>query len=234
MISVFTISFNEEVMLPFLIKWYRGRFPGCKITIWDNESTDDTVRIAKAMGAEVGIYKTGGRLSDRTFRDIKNTCYQNADTDWVVVCDVDELIDVTEDELRAEELKGTTILDCSCWNVVNKEGVKSIAEMNYGLAYPGLTAKRICFNKSKVKAINFDIGAHIAYPEGEIVFSHFLYNLYHYKWLGFRYVVNRYKLFASRLSEENLKNKWSYHYKFSPLRLYIDWKILCWKAYRFK
>ena len=53
MITIYTIAYNEEVMLPFMIKWYRERFPECKIVVYDNFSTDKTEEIALSNDCQV-------------------------------------------------------------------------------------------------------------------------------------------------------------------------------------
>jgi glycosyltransferase involved in cell wall biosynthesis len=94
MVTIFTVAYNEEIMLPFFIKWYRKRFPNCRIVVYDNESTDDTVKIALENNCEVITYCTNNQLSDSKYLEIKNNCWKDATTDWVLVCDVDEMLDI--------------------------------------------------------------------------------------------------------------------------------------------
>ncbi len=72
MISIFTITYNEEVILPYFIKWYRERFPNCKIVVYDNESTDGTKNIClNTPNLQYIPYYTGNKLSDSTYLKIK-------------------------------------------------------------------------------------------------------------------------------------------------------------------
>jgi glycosyltransferase involved in cell wall biosynthesis len=47
--TVFTITYNEELMLPYFVNHYRSRFTNCKIVVYDNESIDKTVDIAERL-----------------------------------------------------------------------------------------------------------------------------------------------------------------------------------------
>jgi len=48
MITLYTLTRNEEIKLQFMIAHYRLRFPDCQIVIYDNQSTDSTLDIAKS------------------------------------------------------------------------------------------------------------------------------------------------------------------------------------------
>jgi hypothetical protein len=210
MITVYTIAYNEEVMLPFFIKWYRERFPDCRIVVYDNESIDNTVGIAYENNCEVVFYSTNDTLSDSKYLEIKNNCWKNATTDWVLVVDVDELIDISEELLLSTE-----------FDVIGGKGYEMCGELGDDLedikqgVYNNGYSKLVCFNK-KVKEINYEAGCHKANPIGDnIKIGKEIYPLYHFKWLNASYVFERYKLFAERLSLENKRKGWGIHYNFS-------------------
>src|SRR3990167_3154040 len=110
MITVYTVAYNEELMIQFMIDHYRERFPGCRIVVYDNISTDNTVKIAKENSCEVVPFDTGGAFMDRRNMDIKNSCWKDAKTDWVLMCDLDELLMMNSAQLKTEEQLGTTII----------------------------------------------------------------------------------------------------------------------------
>jgi len=219
MITIYTIAYNEEVMLPFFIKWYRERFPDCKIVVYDNYSTDNTEKIALENKCEVIKYDTGNKLSDSKYLEIKNNCWKNAETDWVLVCDADEMLDVFEKDLK--NIK-ETIIQGKGYNMYNIEEEESLENMIYGSRAKQYD-KYLLFNKKFITEINYSPGCHTAFPKGSVAINN-TFNLYHYSWLGVNYVFNKYQRNKQRLSEENIKNNWGFHYKdsFEKIQSYFD------------
>lgn len=215
MITVYTIAYNEEIILPFFIKWYKERFPNCKIVIYDNYSTDNTEKIALENNCEVIKYDTNNQLSDSKYLEIKNNCWKNAETDWVLICDADEFLDIKQEDLLKES--GTIVLSkgYNMYNIVGDETVEN--------TYYGVRAKQYdkfyLFNRQFVKEINYSPGCHNALPKGRIVFSDKKYLLFHYSHIGKQYMINRYKRNAERLSQENIKKGWGFHYKDSEKQI---------------
>jgi hypothetical protein len=80
MITIYTIAYNEEIFIQFMIDHYRSRFPNCHIVVYDNESTDNTVAIAKANNCEVITYCTNNQIQDRKYLEIKNNCWKKSKT----------------------------------------------------------------------------------------------------------------------------------------------------------
>src|SRR5574338_784266 len=110
MITVHVIAYNEEKFFPFMIKHYRERFPNCHIVLYDNYSTDHTVDIAKYHNVEVQYMDTNNTINDLKYLEVKNHCWKSAKTDWVLVCDMDELLDISENDLKYEESIGHTVI----------------------------------------------------------------------------------------------------------------------------
>ena len=52
-ISLFLLCWNEEAYIKKTIEYYKNRFSNIKITILDNYSTDNSIKIAKQYGAEI-------------------------------------------------------------------------------------------------------------------------------------------------------------------------------------
>jgi glycosyltransferase involved in cell wall biosynthesis len=234
MISIYTIAYNEELMIAYFIDWYRYRFPDCRITVFDNESTDRTKEIAESKGCKVITYCTNGKMSETMLREIKNSCWKHCDTNWALVVDVDELVDVNWVDLKLEQRKGTTIIDFQYWTVVNKTGATRLEDMNYGVHHKRLTAKRCLFNPRAIREINYEIGAHVAHPVGHIQLSQRKYKFFHYKMLSLEWLLSRFAEYRGRLTEESIKNKWGLQYSRSRVRTWWHWKRRCWQAKQFK
>ena len=120
MITIYTICYNEQVILPYFIKWYRDRFPNCKIVVYDNESTDGTKNICLSTpNLQYIPYHTGNKLSDSTYLKIKNNAWKHAETDWVIVCDVDEFLDYNQTMLELSN--NDTLFKSKGFNMCNVE-----------------------------------------------------------------------------------------------------------------
>jgi len=212
MITVYTIAYNEEVMLPFFIKWYRTRFPDCKIVIYDNYSTDNTEKIALENNCEVRKHDSNGKIRDDLYLQVKNNCWKNADTDWVLICDVDEFLNINKEKLLEEEEVETTVILSEGWNMINM--VEGVVGMNYefGKVSAPQYSKNCLFNKKFIKEVNYNGGCHTNTFIGKVKTSQSKYDLFHYKWIGEDYTIKRYREFVLRMSQENIKRKEAFHY----------------------
>ena len=213
-LTIFTITYNEQVILPYFIKWYRERFPNCKIVVYDNESTDGTKNICLSTpNLQYIPYHTGNKLSDSTYLKIKNNAWKHAETDWVIVCDVDEFLDVNENDLSYLGNCNSKIVKGCGYNMCNVEDLKDITEIKHGVRATQYD-KVLMFNKKYIEEINYSAGCHGCNPQPEVnidnVFATFLY---HMKFIDVDLLVNKYKSYASRLSDENKEMRWGYHYE---------------------
>lgn len=214
MISIYTIAYNEELISEFFIKHYRNMFPTCSITVFDNFSTDKTKDIFEKLNCSVIQYDTNNKLSDSKYLEIKNNCWKTSSNDWILICDIDEILHLNEDQLKIEESLGSTLIKGEGYNMYNISSNPDdidIERLQYGLRDSAYD-KIYIFNKKFISEINYFAGCHSANPKGVIKFSNNSYKLLHYKGLGENYVVNRYKMFADRMSDENKKNKWGVQY----------------------
>lgn len=82
-IAVLIPCYNEALTIARVIKDYKKALPEAKIYVYDNNSTDDTAKIAVSNGAIVRYeYKQGkGNVVRSMFRDIKAECYLMIDGD---------------------------------------------------------------------------------------------------------------------------------------------------------
>lgn len=216
MITVFLIAWNEEVLLPYTVKHYRQRFPGCGIVVYDNFSTDNTRQLARDMGCRVLDFYTGNRLDDQAYLNIKNNCWKTASTDWVIVCDVDEWLDIYPEHLQSTK---ASIIRTWFTNMVNMKEDYDVDGMEHGVIYRDFPGKWICFNRRRIQEINYDFGAHTAHPIGEVVFSEKEFLLLHYKYVNLEHLLQRHKQFGLRLSKGNLKKRLGFHYRYPAYKI---------------
>jgi glycosyltransferase involved in cell wall biosynthesis len=214
-VTIYTVTYNEELILQLMINHYRYRFPNCHIVIYDNQSTDNTVTIAKANCCEIRHYDSGGQVNDQMLLDTKENCWKDAKTDWVLVCDTDELLDITEEELKYEESLGTTKIKSECWHMVNMKDNLDVNSIHYGFRdkndswRASLYDKDLLFNKKHITKIGYEGGGcHSTNSQGKIVNSSKKYKLYHYKYVNPDLFVEKQKISAQRLSEVNKKYGW--------------------------
>ena len=212
MITIFTISYNEEFRIQFMLDHYRKRFNDCKIVLYDNMSTDNTVDIALKNNIEVIPFNTNDSFSDNVNVNIKNTSWKYAKTDWILTCDLDELIEVCDKDLIYEESVGTTIFSFDGYNMINMEDNYDIQSMKYGERCPPYD-KSYLFNKKYVNEMNYTVGCHTSNPKGIIKYSKKRYLAYHYNFVNLTMAIDKYKQNSKRLSKENLDNGWGFHYK---------------------
>jgi len=207
-VTVYTVAWNEERILQKMIDFYRSRFAGCTIVVYDNDSTDNTKLIAYNNGCVVKRLETNDKFSDIYLIAVKNNAWKYAATDWVIVCDVDEWFDILPSDLMGDD----TVLRFEPYTMTSEtHGVKEPCIGKCGV-----------FNKRFITDIDYAIGAHVANPKGVVKFSKNTYRMYHYKMFSLPYILQRYKQCAERLCQQNLENKWSYHYKFSQWRIKLS------------
>ena len=207
-ITIHTICYNEEVILPYFIKWYRDKFPDCEIIIYDNFSTDNTVKIALENNCKVIQYDTNNKLSDSKYLEIKNNCWKDANTEWVIVCDADEFLDINSNNLNTNQ----TLFKSKGYNMCNVDNITEYDTIRYGIEAVQYD-KVVCFNKTYIREINYTPGCHSCNPVGDVIYTDIRPKLLHMKFLNEDLLVEKYKSYASRLSDENLKQNWGYHYK---------------------
>ena len=95
-IAVLIPCYNEEQTIAKVVRDVRNALPEAVVYVYDNNSTDRTVELAKAAGAEVRYeYKQGkGNVIRRMFREIDAKCYLMIDGDDTYPLDcAGELVD---------------------------------------------------------------------------------------------------------------------------------------------
>lgn len=217
------MTFNEQLMIQFFIDHYRERFPNCHIVIYDNSSTDKTVEIAKANGCEVRTYDSGGTLNDGLHMQIKNNCWKDAKTDWVLVLDNDEILEIDEQELSEEDSKGVTKIKSEGWSMVNMLDNFDLSSIDHGFRDHQYD-KDLLFNKKYISEINYGAGCHDCSSVGKIIYSSKSYMMYHYKYINEDIEVNKNLLTAKRLSQSNKQHNWGWQCLRSEQQIRQDFK----------
>lgn len=209
-IEIFGIFWNEENIIQDFIDWYRTRLPESKITIIDNVSDDNTVNIAKSNGCEVISFDTGGYMDEHTLIKLRNNIWKNSTSEWIIIVDSDELIEINQDTLNNAD-----------WNIAKCVGYEMfgtgepIQELYYGCPSPGYS-KASLFNRLEIEEMNFGPGSHNEVPIAKngfkIKFATNRPNLYHTKWRSWSNGIERAHILAKRVSSKTQSMGWNYHY----------------------
>ena len=227
-IDVFAVCYNEEIILPYFLKHYK-KFAR-NITIYDNMSTDNSVNIMNEYGVNVIRFNTGGKFEESLLMYIRNTCWKGSDADWVIVCDMDEII---YHENIIETLTNTNA------NHIVTEGYEMMSEtlpttegqiyeeLKFGYFKPAYS-KPCLFKPSEITNINFTPGSHAATPTGPNIISikNSGIKLLHYKYINREVLIKKYKHYKFRQSKEMKKKGWGNYQEWGPN--VINSQFDCW------
>jgi hypothetical protein len=219
LLEVFTTIYNEPETVRRLIKWYRDRVPGCAITVFDNESdpveAEETAKICQKNNVTMHTFSTGGKMDEAALILIRNHGWMTSDAAFVVVCDSDELVDVTEADL----------IDCNYgekWNLCKCHGVELFGRRDedegrfYGVESEGYS-KSVLFHRKSVAHMNFAPGSHTCSPsmnQGyEPRWSPFGPYLFHTKWQDWDEGIARQHAIRDKgIAEDSKQKGWNFHY----------------------
>lgn len=237
-IEAFLVCWNEKDIMPFVVKHFQEFCD--TVYIMDNHSTDGSQELARELGCVV-IPFGNQFFDDEENRKCKNTCWLNSKADWVFVSDFDELPIFKEDELTVGtpgnipsylsfyEERGATIFRTRGWQIMSDEfPVDSFLEVTNGFEFSNY-AKSVCFSPKHITATNFNPGAHLCKPEGNVNFYKHDYwepELYvlHYKHIGgVQRTIDRYKEYQPRMSKNNRRKGFGVHYDRSEQSIREEW-----------
>lgn len=233
---VIAVCWNESNVLNYFLDHYSF---AKKIIIFDNMSTDNSVQIMKQYkNVEICYYNTNEQIRDDIYLEIKNHSwkqYRN-ECDWFIIVDIDEFIyhPLGIPNYVKTLPNNVAILQCFgfemfCPNYMETLGNTLLDKSKIGM--PGNKLNKFSLVNSKlVQEINYLPGCHEAYPKTNgIIYNDYNFKLLHYKFIfPLPYMIYRYQLMAKRLSAENIKGGYGFHYtnmkslnkKYSELSIY--------------
>lgn len=227
-ISLYFINFNDSEYIPFIAHHY-SRF--CqKIVMYDNYSTDDSVKIALQYGMEVRTFGKEGELNDQSYLDVKNHCWkeEKGKSDYVIVCDADEFV-------VPVNLKGN-FPTVSGFNMISDGMPKeSIFEINTGSPSKSYS-KQAIFSPSHVKEINFFHGCHTNQVVSEDLVAldrRGSANLFHYRLIGgYKRLSDRHNIYRERMCEFNKRHGLGVHYLLEDESRRNEWDLIKKNAFK--
>ena len=139
-VNLFTTTYNNESLIKDFVEFYRERVPNIIINVYDINSTDKTVEIAKELKCNVRDYN-----HFYTCKNIwKNECWKYIPTDCVVICNINEFID-----LQPNIFQNCSLVMCKGYDITN---IKTLTTDKRNTDFD-----KICiFDPHVIKNINFD------------------------------------------------------------------------------
>jgi glycosyltransferase involved in cell wall biosynthesis len=221
-ITIYIMCFNEEVMLPKTVNYYKRQFPSHKIVVCDNESTDSSVKLAKSLGCEIFSFSTGGEFNEEVLTRVRNTVWKEATSEWVMVVDMDELVCITEADVRREQTAGSTVFRTEGYDIIGESKKADASDIDILDISKGIRTttydKCVCFNRARIQEMNFSLGSHTCSPTGDVSMTKNAYRLYHFKFLGEPYYLQLVKGYL-------IRRKNSYEFQGVPVQGINDDKI---------
>ena len=207
-VEVHTFTFNESAYIDFFCDWYKSRFTNLKIIVHDNYSTDDTVKKATNWGCTIERFGSPDFYEENVLIGLKNTCFKVGTSEYFIVCDIDEFLDLNDWDLAKFK---PSLVQGWCWQMFNPLSV-GLNQIKYG-SRDWYYDKILCFKRSDIAEINYQPGAHFCQPEltsEKIRVVKIRRNMFHYRWLSFDHVLRRYQRSSKRLAPSNYEkiNQW--------------------------
>jgi glycosyltransferase involved in cell wall biosynthesis len=214
-IDTHAVCYNEEKILPYFLRHY---LQYGKVFLYDNYSTDNSVKIAQEAGATVIPYDSDGKLNDLKYIEIKNNCWKGSDADWVIVGDCDEFV-YHKDLAKYLENSTFTAYEPTWYEMFSEEFPTTDGQI-YDVVKQGYEAwpKFNLFKPKEFTEINYEIGCHLCKPEGNNILNYAASEIVtlHMRHLGKQYIIDRNGMYAKRLSDVNIQNKWGWHLAQTP------------------
>jgi hypothetical protein len=218
-IHLYTITYNEEKILPFFFKHYE-KFVD-RFFFYDNESTDGTLKILKTRkDVTVRTFKTNRKQNTLILTKLRNSIWKNSigKCDYVIVCDADEFLyhKNLKNFLGTTKNKNVTIYKPYGFEMFSEtfphENLEIIKQIKLGIEAP-LMSKCVIFNPNMIIKTNYSHGSHSCMPEGYVkICRNKGLKLLHYKQLCLEYFLRKKNIAKKRVPKKIFKMGLSTHY----------------------
>jgi len=212
-IIVYTIAYNEELMMPYFLRHY-STFAD-KIVVYDNDCTDNTIDIVKScntVDTEIKKLDSNGEFNDYVNAKIYSNCYKKSakDYDWIIVVDADEFIYNKDIRTLLENYNkaSITLPKIVGYDMISMSFLQTEKQI-YDVIKTGIITdgtQKQCVFSSKIN-LQYTVGRHKiihAYPDSLVKTSETTdIKLLHYSALGVDYIRYKRKKNGPRLSSIN-------------------------------
>jgi hypothetical protein len=219
------VCYNEEKLLPFFFQHYEPFVD--RFYMYDNYSKDGTRQLIRNHPkAELINLFTWGKFSEKALTKSRNSGWKKSKgkADFVIVCDVDELLYHTDLEQLIADFKKENI------SLVKTRGVQMVSRdfpsSNESLIDQIKTgyvderfSKTVMFDPNVIQEMNFDYGSHESNPTGQLKWSDETVDLLHYSFVGVEEKWDRISQHTKRYGRSNKEFQLGVHYTWSKERL---------------
>lgn len=206
-ITCYFIGFNIQETIGFTIKHYQQFCQ--RIVYYDNFSDDLSRDIAQELGAEVHLFGRAGVLDDQAYVDIKNHVWKGDDSDYVIVCDDDEIL------LHPPHGTGATIFKTQGYGMVSNDFPRETwTEIMTGVSDEQYS-KLVIFNPKQIKEIGYVYGCHghQTKPKGNLFWGPSIPLLHYNRVGGVERLIKRQRMYNQKQrGEANIKWNLGHHY----------------------
>lgn len=233
-ITLYTFLYNEEKILPYFLKHYSQYVN--KIIVYNNESTDSSIEILndwKECEIEIREFNTDNHYDEQTLLNLKNSCWKDCDSDYVIVCDMDELLYHPNLIEFIEKQPYTDYFTTTGYHMIGDEIPTDYTKQIYEIIQNGTPDnqynKNVLFRRKNITETNYAPGAHSSSFKGTerlINCSVEELKLLHYKWLSPEYVADKHIHYGQRRSQHSINNGWGSHYGLTRDRILHDFNEL--------
>jgi hypothetical protein len=227
-------------MLPYYMRHYEPIAD--RFVVFDDASTDGSVEFLKHHPkVEIRSFNNGGSSYIERSRDLWNQCWKESrgKADWVIICNMDEHLyhnDLLGYLKRCRE-RGITILPSQGYEMISNEfpSVKGrlcdklvLGSSTRSLSGPsGLLSKIAIFDPNTIEEINYSLGRHRADPKGKVVYPKKTeLKILHYKFLGLKYLEQRYSELKQGLSSDDITKKRGVQYLWDRSTLEKNFRLV--------
>jgi glycosyltransferase involved in cell wall biosynthesis len=211
--------------LPFFFDHYEEVVD--RFYMYDNFSNDSTRKLIKdnPKAKLINLF-SWGKFNEKVLTKCRNTGWKRSKgiADFVIVCDVDELLHHQDliGYIKGLQENKNTIAQVSGNQMVStifpELNIPITTQINTGFADDRFD-KLVLFDPNEISAMNYGYGSHTAEPRGNVSFSTEAIQLLHYSFIGIEEKWQRMHQNADRYSQRNKKHQLGIHYTWSKERL---------------
>lgn len=194
-VHVYLFCYNELRLLPVTVGYYQRVFPHCKITICDNCSTDGSVELATSLGCNIHSFSTDNNLNEFVHQELRNNLWKNSSAEWIVFCDMDEMLMISEADLVTESIAGTNLIRTEGRQVLARcddhyaSDIDDLLSLDTYVLDP-IYNKPICFRRLHVTNLVFNYGGHKVSTSSDH-YSERTYPMWHFNYLGLPWLLRK-------------------------------------------